>query len=256
MSQPVLNLLTKPLKNTEFLKGFGLVLKEFPLVIHMAKVYHRIMKLINKVIKILIFSDVALISGLGFIAPIFAIFLTDNIQGGSVEAVGYSAAIYWIGKSLVVIPFGRYLDRNHGEKDDLWFIIIGNFLAALAVFGYLFSSLPWHIYLLQALYALGMGMNVPGYTAIFTRHINKGKEAFSWSVRSALIGIGAGVAGGFGGLIASHFGFNTLFIGVGIFILLSAFLPLLISREMLPKDRKMPKVPEIKTIHQPSAPKE
>ncbi|MBL7155009.1 MAG: MFS transporter [Candidatus Portnoybacteria bacterium] len=214
------------------------------------------MKPVNKVIKILILSDVALIAGLGFVAPIFAVFLTNQIKGGNLEVVGYAAAIYCIVRSLVVVPIGQYLDKNHGEKDDLWFIIIGNVLAALAVFGYLFSRLPWHIYLLQAVYALGMGMNIPGYTAIFTRHIDKGREAFGWSVRAALIGIGTGVTGALGGIVANRFGFNTLFIGVVIFILLSAFLPLLISKEMLPKDRKTPKMPGIKTIHQPSAPKE
>jgi MFS family permease len=213
------------------------------------------MKSMNKVIKILILSDVALIAGLGFITPIFAIFLTDQIQGGNVEVVGYAAAIYWIINSLVLIPFGKYLDRNHGEKDDLWFVIIGNLLATLAVFGYIFSRLPWHIYLLQAIYAVGMGMNIPGYTAIFTRHIDKDREAFDWSVRGALIGMATGITGALGGIVAHKFGFNVLFVGVGIFILLSAFLPFLISKEMMPKDKKMPRAPVVKGI-QPPYPKE
>ncbi len=212
-------------------------------------------KSINKVIKILILSDLTLLTGLGFAAPIFAIFLTENIEGGNIEVAGFAAAIYWVVHSLVMIPFGKYLDKNHGEKDDLWFIIIGNFLGALAVFGYIFSSLPWHIYLLQGIYGLGMGMNMPGYTAIFTRHIDKGREAFDWSVRGALIGIGTGVAGALGGMIAQNFGFNILFIGVGIFIIISAFLPLLISKEMKARDGRVSLVPEIKTI-EPPAPKE
>ncbi len=201
---------------------------------------------INKVIKILILSDVALISGFGFITPIFAIFLTNRIEGGNVEVAGYAAAIYWIVMSLVVIPLGRYLDKNHGEKDDLWFIIIGNALAALAICGYLFSYLPWHIYLLQIVYAIGMGMNIPGFTAIFTRHIDKGREAFDWSVRAALVGIGAGITGALGGIIANRFGFDVLFTGASIFILLSAFLPFLIAKKMRSKDKKMPKVPMTK----------
>lgn len=213
------------------------------------------LKSINKIIKVLIISDVSLLTGLGFTAPIFAIFLTNNIQGGSIEVAGFAAAVYWIVESLVIIPFGKYLDKNHGEKDDLYFVIIGNLLAAFAVFGYIFSKFPWHIYFLQAVYAIGMGMNIPGYTAIFTRHIDKGKEAYDWSVRAALIGIGTGVAGGLGGIIANNFGFNVLFTGVAIFILASAFLPLLIMGEMTPRDKKLPKVPEIKTI-QPPAPKE
>ncbi len=99
-------------------------------------------------------------------------------------------------------------------------------------------------------------MNIPGYTAIFTRHINKGKEAFDWSLRSASVGIGTGIAGALGGVMAYRFGFNVLFAGVEIFIIFSAFLPLLISKELLRRDKKMSLVPEIKTIQQPPMPKE
>ena len=134
---------------------------------------------LNKVIKILILTDVTLLTGFGFVLPIFAIFITEHIQGGDVRVAGFAASIYWITLSLVLISFGRYLDRNHGEKDDLYFVIIGTLLGAVAVFGYIFASLPWHIYLLKGIYAIGMGMNIPGYTAIFTRHIDKGKEALS-----------------------------------------------------------------------------
>ncbi len=210
---------------------------------------------INKVIKILILSDFYLIIGDGLVAPIFAIFLTGQIQGGNIEVAGYAAAIYWIVKSLLVIPCGRYLDKNHGEKDDFWFIIIGNLLAAVAVFGYIFSRLPWHIYFLQVVYAVGMAMNVPAYTAIFTRHIDKGREAFDWSVRSALIGLGAGVAGAVGAIIANRFGFTYLFAGTSIFILASAGLPFLMFREVVPKTKEPAKIIVAKSI-QPPRPKQ
>jgi len=193
---------------------------------------------INKVIKVLILSDIALISGFGFLAPIFAIFLTERIQGGNIEVVGYAAAVYWIVKSIIIVPFGRYLDKNHGEKDDLWFIVIGNLLAASVIIGYIFSSLPWHIYALQVIYAISMAMNVPAYTAMFTRHIDKGSEASDWSIRSCFIGFGAGIAGALGGIIANRFGFNTLFVGVSVFILISALLPLLIYRKISSKDKR------------------
>ncbi len=204
------------------------------------------MQSINKVIKILIFSDVALASGFGFITPIFAIFLIENIKGGNIEFAGYVAAIYWIIISLTVVPFGHYLDKNHGEKDDLYFIIIGNLLAAGAVFGYMISSLTWHIYFFHIFYAFGMSMNIAAYGAIFTRHIDKNREAFDWSTRAALIGIGTGIAGGLGGMIANRFGFNVLFIGVLILVLLSAALPVLIYKKICSKDKEIPHIPTIK----------
>lgn len=189
----------------------------------------------NKIIKVLIVADVALVGGLGFVNPIFAIFLTDKIEGGNLEMVGYAAAIYWVIESLVVIPFGRYLDKNHGEKDDLLFIMLGSALAAISILGYVFARFPWQVYLLQAVTAVGIGMNIPGYTAIFTRHISQGKEAFNWSVRSALAGASAGVAGALGGIVATRFGFETLFIGVAAFIFFGSLLPLFIKKDVMPK---------------------
>jgi len=216
-------------------------------------------KSINKVIKIMIASDVALLTGFGFINPIFAIFITQSITvgdtGEAAKVAGFAMAIYMGTKSLLMIPFGKYLDKNHGEKDDLYFVIIGNILAAGAVFGYIFSSLPWHIYGLSALYSLGMAMNIPGWTAIFTRHIDKGQEAFEWATRATVIGIGAGAAGALGGIIANTLGFNILFIGVGIFVLISAFLPFLIYKDIFSRDRKLPRVPEAKGPQEPYLPK-
>lgn len=216
-------------------------------------------KSINKVIKILIASDVALLTGFGFIAPIFAIFIAQRITVGDIgeaaKVAGFAMAIYMGFKSFLMIPFGKYLDKNHGEKDDLYFVIIGNVLAAVAVFGYIFSSLPWHIYALKGLYSLGMAMNIPGWTAIFSRHLDKGQEAFEWATRGTVIGISAGAAGAFGGIIASTLGFNILFIGVAVFALISAFLPLLIYKNLVPRDKR-PRVPEIKEIQEPFLPKE
>lgn len=139
---------------------------------------------------------------------------------------------------MVLVPVGKYLDRNHSEKDDLYFIIIGNTLGAVTVFGFIFASLPWHIYLLQGIYAIGMGMTIPSYFAIFTRHIDKGKEALSWSTRMALVGIGIGIAGVLGGTIVYYFDFKVLFSGVVILLLLSAILPFLISKELIIKKNK------------------
>jgi len=200
----------------------------------------------NKVIKVLILSDLTLVGGLGFVSPIFAIFLTERIKGGSVETVGYVSAIYWIIIALTVIPFGRYLDKNHGEKDDFWFIVIGNILAALAVLGYLFSSVIWHIYIFHILYAFGMSMNISAYGAIFTRHIDKGKEALSWSTRAALIGTGTGITGALGGIIAARFGFETLFVSIFFIVLLSALFPFAIYKKIYSRDKQTIHIPTVK----------
>jgi len=91
---------------------------------------------------------------------------------------------------------------------------------------------------------------------MFSRHIDKGQEAFEWATRSTAVGIGAGIAGALGGIAAGALGFNILFIGVAIFALASAFLPFLIYKDIAKKDHISPRVPKAKALQEPYLPKQ
>lgn len=190
---------------------------------------------INKVIQYLILSDVIFWSGWGLISPIFAVFVVKEIKGGTVAVVGIATAIYWILKSLLRIPIGIFLDNRKGEEDDFWFLFFGLIITALVPFGYLMASFPWHIYFLQIIFAFGMAMALSGWTAIFTRHIDKGKEATEWGIYGTLTGLAIGIAGATGGLIAFAFGFEFLFVLVGALGILAAFLLFSILKFLSPR---------------------
>jgi predicted MFS family arabinose efflux permease len=193
-------------------------------------------KAISKIVKVLITSDFFLNLGWGLLSPIFALFILQKITIGSpekaAEVAGFAALSYWISKSLIEIPIGRFLDKHNGEKDDFWFMTAGLFVVGLVPIGYLFSTQPWHIYVFQIIHAVGMAMALPSWLAIFTRHIDKGKEAFEWSMETTSIGAGAGIAGGLGGIIASVFGFKMLFIFVSALTIFAAFLLLLVKNNV------------------------
>lgn len=191
----------------------------------------------------MISSDILLQSGWGLIGPIFAIFLTKQIRGGTIEMVGLIAATYWIVKSLIQPFIAHYLDRNHGEKDDLQFLIVGMCVANCIPFGYIFSTQPWHIFVLEGIRGMAMACVVPTWSGIFTRHIDKGREAFSWSLESTGLGFAAGIAGAVGGVLASLVSFKIVFLLVGIFGLAASFLLLLIRRHLFSHDHFKPSVP-------------
>lgn len=198
---------------------------------------------INKVIRILISSDILLQSGWGLIGPIFAIFLTRQIKGGSLEMVGFIAAAYWLTKSAVQPFIAHTLDRKGGERDDFKLLVLGMFLANLVPLGYFFSTQIWHIFLLECFRGLAMACVIPSWSGIFTRHIDKGWEAFSWSLESTGIGFAAGLAGAFGGILATTVGFKTVFILTSIFGLTSSSLLFLIRPKLFTKDHFKPRVP-------------
>jgi len=192
-------------------------------------------KRINKVIKVMVFSDLALLFGWGLVNPILAIYIVGSIKGGDTKVVGIAVGIYWLVKSVLQVPIAHYLDKNHGEKDDYYALIGGTLLASFTPLGFIFATLPWHMYVLQGVHALGMAMAIPSWSGIFTRHIEKGREAFCWSLDSSALGIGAGIAGIIGGTIAKIFGFTPLFIGVSVLGIVAALLFLLIRKDLLPK---------------------
>ena len=213
-------------------------------------------RIINKVVKMLIISDFFLNSGWGMMGPVFAIFIAKNIAVGSfsqgAEIAGFSALCFWGVKSLLQIPIGRYLDKNHGEIDDFWFMLIGTFMMAFVPIGYLFSSQPWHIYALQVFYAIAASINFPSWSAIFTRHIDEGKEAVEWGTHSTVSGLGVGIAGGIGGVAVGYLGFNAVFIFVSLFSLLAACLLFVIKGEISPINKNVVRIPIERTGTQAS----
>jgi len=196
---------------------------------------------INKVIRTLIVSDFFLQSGWGLIGPIFAIFLTKQIQGGSIAMIGFIAATYWITKSIAQPFIAHFLDTNRGEKDDFRFLVCGMYVANLIPLGYVISTQPWHIFILEFIRALAMACVVPSWSAIFTRHIDKGWEAFFWSLESTSIGFAAAFAGALGGILATILGFRTVFVLVSIFGLISSSVLFSIRNQIFPKNHFVPR---------------
>ncbi|MDD5738525.1 MAG: MFS transporter [Candidatus Pacebacteria bacterium] len=187
---------------------------------------------INKIVKYLILSDIAFWTGWGLLTPVFAIFIIDKIQGGNALVVGISSAVFLGVRSILRIPLGKALDNRVSEKDDYLVMVLGTFIASLVSFGYIFSYLPWHIYLLEIVHGIGLALALAGWTAIFTRHIDKGKESTQWGWNETTLGLGMGVAGALGGFFVTKFGFNLVFLLVGILGIIGTILLLGLKNEI------------------------
>jgi predicted MFS family arabinose efflux permease len=211
--------------------------------------------IINRIVKILIASDFFLNLGWGLLSPIFALFVLEKITISdpmrAAEVAGAAALFYWIPKSFMEIPIGRFLDKTKGEKDDYWFMVAGLFIVGFVPLGYLFSTEPYHIYIFQILHAIGMAMTLPSWLAIFTRHIDKEKEAFEWSMETTSIGAGAGIAGGLGGLMAAQFGFDAIFIFVSALTFLATLLLLIVKKDISSKIKDGARVSMEKPVVEP-----
>ncbi len=173
---------------------------------------------VNRVILILIGGEFLVTVFSGLVVPIFSVFIVSDIRGGTVEAVGFALAIYWIVKSAMQIPIGRWLDRHDGELDDYWAMIIGSTCSAFgAIFFFLFAHEIWHVYILEVFLGIADALIVPPFYALFSRHLDHGHEGLEWALRSSLsFGAGSALGGALGGIIGGAFGLRAVFLFTGI----------------------------------------
>ena len=205
-------------------------------------------KHINKVVKTIVIADFFYNSAFASFGPVFAIFITTQIQGGSAKVAGFSAAIYWIVKSIFQLPIARFLDTTDGERDDFWAMFAGYLLSGLVPIAYIFAKTPAHLYLIQAFYGIVMAWAVPAWYSIFTRHVDKWRISFEWSLDSVFsVGLAASLATALGGYIADRFGFAVLFFGSSLLAVFASGLLLSLRGELRGRrlgDKVLPELPQ------------
>lgn len=177
---------------------------------------------VNRIIKYLVISDLLFLGSWSMISPIFPIFVIQKVEGASVVIVGMVAALYWLVKSLLQMPVANYLDKREGEKDDFYALVIALVLAAFASFSFAMVKNLGQLFFTQFLYAVAMGLYIPSWTAIFSRHLDEKKVSFDWSLDSTVVGITSFFAAIFSGVLVNWLGFPFVFFTVGALSLLSA----------------------------------
>jgi MFS family permease len=191
----------------------------------------------NKVVRNFIFADLLLFGGWGLVSPIMAIFVVQKVAGASIVTVGILAGIYWAVRSSVQLPMAVAMEKSETEKDDLYILIVGLLLISASAFWLNFVNTIPKLYVFQAIHALGFAFYAASWAGIFSRHIDKSRAALSWSLDHTFLGVATGIAGFAGGIIASRFGFSTVFVAVGILSFLSAALIFIVPDIIFPSKK-------------------
>jgi MFS family permease len=208
---------------------------------------------INKIVLTMVYADFLLISGKGFLSPIIAVFIADQINGGSVAAVGFATMIFWVVKSAFQVPVSTYADSKRGEDDDYRLMLLGATASSVVpLLYYFFATEVWHVYVLQAMDGVAHAFFVPQWLAIFTRHIDKHRESSEWTLHSNAIGLGFASAAAIGGVLAERFGFRVVFLLVSAFMFLGTVVLLGIKERIDGDDGGETAAQEVATAHERS----
>jgi MFS family permease len=185
----------------------------------------------NKTLKLLVISDIFMLSGFGMIAPIIAIFINDNITGGSIFSAGLASTIFLITHAGLQLLFSY----KFNPKDRLWMLKLGTAIIMLVPIGYIFSTSIYHIYFIEFIYGIGAAFAYPSWSSLFTSHLEDGKRGFQYSIYSSSVGIGTALTATAGAWLAEKIGFQPVFVLTGIMTLVGLIILFKLNKSALRK---------------------
>lgn len=190
---------------------------------------------VSRILKYLVLADLVVLGGWGLINPIAGVFVTKYVVGGTLATLGIVTALFWFVRASLELPVALYLDSREGEQSGFRIMVVGLLIVAAASFTLIFARELWQVYIAQLLHAVGFSLYVPAWAGVFTRHLDSGHTSFDWSLDKVAGSFAAGVSGLLGGVIASAFGFSTVFALATVLSLLAAIILLFAPQLVLPR---------------------
>ena len=130
---------------------------------------------INPIVKAFIISDSFLWSGWNFITPIFAIFVTQGVTGGTMELAASAYSVHLIARVLVELVSGKLLQTSTDLKKYLT-TILGISVLTISYLGFAQATNIVQVFLFYALAGVGLGIASPAKNSLFSSHLDKNKE--------------------------------------------------------------------------------
>lgn len=165
----------------------------------------------NPAVKAFIISESFLWPAWNFLVPILAIFVVDNLPGGKIETAGFAYSIYLITRVIFELISGKILTASHTSK-KITYIMAGICIVTLSYLSLALTQSILHFYISMSIAGIGFGMLSPAKNSLFSTHLDKDKESLEWGITDATVFIAIALAAALGGLIASTYGFQVLFI--------------------------------------------
>lgn len=171
-------------------------------------------------------ASVLIHSGVNLLAPVYAIYLQE-IDGTLLET-GIAVGIYTILKGILCLAFAKIQLKTISHKNMM---TIGYCIMASVYFLYPTSSQLYHVFILQAVLAVGESLITPSWSATIATSLSSGQERETYSKFYGYRSLFEGSAAIIGGFIAMQLGFTIIFCIMGSFAIISASLMRFITAE-------------------------
>jgi hypothetical protein len=178
---------------------------------------------INNTIWLLTINDIFTWGVYYIVSILTGVYIADKFAVNVTETIGIGAGVMYFVRAIVQIPIGVWGDKILGDKDEVWLLILGNFLMGMPVIMLTQATETWHYYVLQAIFGLGTALNIVDWRKLFAKNLDKGKEGFEYAVYDTVMSFAIALLSIMSGAIAgiSPYYFDLVITTVGLLILSS-----------------------------------
>lgn len=182
------------------------------------------------ILRILALDDVSFWGAERLISVIFALFIVNNIAGGSAAAVGIALMIRQLVVAFLSVPVGRLLDKHKGYIDEVYFLAFSGLLAGSAYILFGFADHLWQVYVLMGVIGIAHTLNLDTWRVLFYGLIQKNEQGETTGIYQTIMSISGALVFALGGLFADIYGYPTIIWIGAVMTMIAGIIPLLIKR--------------------------
>lgn len=191
-----------------------------------------VIKRINKIIIFLTFSDVFAWGSMTIISALSGLYLSKRLGVDTIKFVGIGTFIYFLTRSLAQTPLGILTDKYKNDKDEILILFVGTLLMGLPYIFYPSITQPFHYYILQFVFGIGVSLNLTTWRKLFALNVDGGKEGRQYATYETIMSACTAILSLVGGIIANmgDVYFDMVISFAGVMIMLASVWSILIYR--------------------------
>lgn len=166
---------------------------------------------LNPAVRAFILSESLFWASWNLVVPLFAVFVVQDIAGGTVAQAATGLTVYLLVRMVVELV----VSRKSGELSNAQRAVIDVLGMVVVSIAYLIMATTPTFGAVLAFYALaglGFGISSPVKYSLFSRSLEPQKEASVWGFYDVATLSSMAIATMLGGLIAQQYGFKVLFL--------------------------------------------
>lgn len=196
--------------------------------------------MINKSVKSFIISDTLIYSASSLINVFLTFLVADEITNGRIDIVGFLISYYLVLTGVVGMIYSKYfLPKTTNKQKIAVSTSMVSYGLIISLMGFSKSVLQITI-ILSALATLN-GILDPLRWNIFPKLLDKGKEAYEWSLEGFFSSIAGAITAALGGYFANKVGLPPVFIFFGLFYIVGGvvFYQIVTARTLVERIRSI-----------------